>query len=108
MDDALKIANKKHDLVALQIYDEREKELPDAGLVRFRHAETGEIKTIDTSNKEFRMNYKKNWDLKQRQLAESFARSGVDQLWRIAPCKHQLSTCIQSICIYQAQRVCYS
>ena len=78
MDDALKIANKKHDLVALQIYDEREKELPDAGLVRFRHAETGEIKTIDTSNKEFRMNYKKNWDLKQRQLAESFARSGVD------------------------------
>src|SRR5436190_15322815 len=51
MEDALKLANKKHDVVALQIYDEREKELPDAGLVRFRHAETSEVKTIDTSDR---------------------------------------------------------
>ena len=78
LDDALKLANKKHDLVALQIYDEREKEIPDVGMVRFRHAETGEILTVDTRDPEFRLNYKKNWELKQRQLAESFARSGID------------------------------
>lgn len=78
--DALKLANKKHDLVALQIYDEREKELPDAGLIRFRDAETGETKNIDTGNPAFRMNYKKNWDMRQRQLADSFARSGVDNV----------------------------
>ena len=77
-DDALKLANKKHDIVALQIYDEREKELPDVGLVRLRHAETGEVLTVDTSDQRVRLNYKKNWELKQKQLAESFARSGVD------------------------------
>jgi uncharacterized protein (DUF58 family) len=80
MDDALKLANKKHDLVALQIYDEREKDLPDVGLVRLRHAETGEIRTVDTSDAGIRMNYKKNWEIRQKQLADTFARSGVDNV----------------------------
>jgi uncharacterized protein (DUF58 family) len=78
--DALKLANKKHDLVALQIYDEREKDLPDVGMVRLRHAETGELLTVDTSDLRVRMNYKKNWELKQKELADSFARSGVDNV----------------------------
>jgi len=77
-DDALKFASKKHDLVALQVYDEREAELPDAGMIRFRHAETGEIISIDTGKAQVRAAYKKNWLLRQKQLAESFARSGVD------------------------------
>ncbi len=80
LDDALKLANKKHDLVALQIYDERETDLPDVGLVRFRHAETGEMLTVDTSDERIRMNYKKNWALKQKQLADAFAKSGVDNV----------------------------
>jgi len=79
MEDAFKLANKKHDIVALQVYDERETELPDAGIVRFRHAETGEILTVDTSDPRVRSNYKKNWDLRQRYLFETFARSGVDK-----------------------------
>ncbi len=78
-EDALKIANKKHDLVALQIYDERETELPNVGMVRFRHAETGEVLNIDTNSEQVRMNYKKRWDLRQKKLADSFAKSGVDK-----------------------------
>lgn len=78
LDDALKLANKKHDIVALQIYDEREREIPDVGLLRLRDSETGEILTVDTSNDQMRKNYKKNWVLQQRQLADMFARSGVD------------------------------
>jgi uncharacterized protein (DUF58 family) len=80
LDDALKLANKKHDVVAFQVYDEREKDLPDVGMVRLQHAETGEMLMIDTSDQRVRMNYKKNWELKQKQLSESFARSGVDSV----------------------------
>ncbi len=76
--DALKIANKKHDLVALRIYDKREMELPDIGLVKFMDAETGTLKWIDTSDKNVRTHYfaaaKKREDL----LKETFNRSGVD------------------------------
>ena len=78
-EDALKIANKKHDMVALQIYDERETELPDIGMVRLRHAETGEVMNIDTSDLRVRMNYKKQWEIRQKKLADLFARSGVDR-----------------------------
>jgi uncharacterized protein (DUF58 family) len=78
-EDALKLANKKHDVVALQIYDERETNLPDVGLIRLRHAETGDVLNVDTGNEQVRANYKKSWDTRQKQLAESFARSGVDK-----------------------------
>src|SRR6185436_6185948 len=78
-DHALKLANKKHDVVALQVFDERESELPDVGMRRFRHAKTCEAILIDTANPQVRTNYKKNWDVRQRQLADSFARSGVDR-----------------------------
>ncbi|MCX6292469.1 MAG: DUF58 domain-containing protein [Bacteroidetes bacterium] len=78
-EDSLKLANKKHDMVALQIYDERETDLPDVGLVRFRHAETGEVIHIDSSDQRVRMNYKKRWDQRQKELTEVFAKSGVDK-----------------------------
>src|SRR4051812_45301206 len=45
-EDALKLTNKKHDLVCLRIYDERETELPEAGLVRFVNTETNEVMEI--------------------------------------------------------------
>src|ERR1044072_7285440 len=46
--DALKIAGKKHDLVALRIYDRREQELPDIGLIKLADAETGALKWVDS------------------------------------------------------------
>lgn len=79
-EDALKLANKKHDIVALQIYDKRETELPDAGLIRFEDAETGETTLIDSSNKNTREQYKKNWLKHERKIFDAFTRSGVDKV----------------------------
>jgi uncharacterized protein (DUF58 family) len=75
---AMKIANRKHDLVALQIYDERERELPDVGLVRMVDAETGELVWVDTSRKETRIRYATEARKHDAVLSEIFKRAGVD------------------------------
>ncbi len=77
-DDALRIANNKHDLVALRIYDKRETEIPNIGLTRFIDAETGKDMWIDTSNKAVRNQYKQWWEKKTNELTSIFSRSGVD------------------------------
>ena len=75
---ALKIANKKHDLVALKIYDQRERELPNIGLVPLRDAESGKIRMIDTSNKSVRENFaKKSVDF-HSEIEGAFKKSGID------------------------------
>ncbi len=76
--DALKIANKKHDLVALRIYDYREKELPDIGLIKLLDAETGEQKWIDSSNKKVRTHFIAEAKRKDNYLKDLFNKSGVD------------------------------
>jgi uncharacterized protein (DUF58 family) len=76
--DALKIASKKHDLVALRIYDKRELELPDIGLVKFVDAETGTMKWIDTSDKHVRVQYAANAKKHEAYLKDIFNKSGVD------------------------------
>jgi uncharacterized protein (DUF58 family) len=76
--DALKIANKKHDLVTLRIYDKRENELPDVGLVKMMDAETGSIRWIDTSDKKTRLHYSVNAKKREDQLKDAFNKSGVD------------------------------
>lgn len=76
--DALKIANKKHDLVALQVTDLREKELPNVGLVPFFDSESGESKWVDTSDKKVRTTYKANALKRQAELDDLFRKSGVD------------------------------
>ncbi len=81
--DALKIANYKHDLIALQVCDEREKELPDVGLIKLRDAETNRQVWLDTSDKNVRKQYRKTWTEAQQSLKETFTRAGVDhtQIW---------------------------
>lgn len=76
--NALKIANKKHDLVALRIYDKREQELPDIGLVKIVDAESGNYKWMDTSDKKVRTHYAVNARKREDQLKEMFNKSGVD------------------------------
>lgn len=76
--DALKIANKKNDLVALKISDKREQELPNVGLVRMLDAETGKLRWIDTSNPSIRQQYSKTSLKRDARLKEIFNRSGVD------------------------------
>lgn len=77
-DDALKIASKKHDLVGLRIYDERESELPSIGLVQLKDAETGEHVWIDTSDRSIRDSYKNAWETKERIITETLRKVGVD------------------------------
>jgi len=77
-DDALKLANKKHDVVALRIYDERESSLPDMGIIRLLDAETGKLMNVDTGSERFRNEYRKKWEKWEKSMAETFARSGVD------------------------------
>lgn len=77
-EDALKMANRKHDVVALRIYDKRETELPDIGLVRMRDAESDAIKWINTSNAKLRNHYTTMQRKRESVLKDIFNRSGVD------------------------------
>lgn len=76
--DALKIANKKHDLIALRIYDKRELELPNVGLLKLVDAESGQLKWIDTSDKKVRIQYIANAKKHEAFLKDTFNKSGVD------------------------------
>ncbi|MDE5639943.1 MAG: DUF58 domain-containing protein, partial [Odoribacter sp.] len=75
---ALSIANRKHDVVALRVYDRRETELPSVGLMYLTDAETGESMWVDTSDKDLRENYRKYAVIEQKKLTDLFKRSGVD------------------------------
>ncbi|MBP9017790.1 MAG: DUF58 domain-containing protein [Paludibacteraceae bacterium] len=77
-DNELTIANRKHDVVALQVYDERETEMPDIGLVKLKDAETGQRIWIDTADKHLRTYYKHNWGEKQLNLQRAFTKAKVD------------------------------
>jgi uncharacterized protein (DUF58 family) len=77
-ENALTIANKKHDVVALKIYDQREQELPSIGLIKIKDAETGEYSWVDTSNKKVRDKYAGWWRKQEENTTEVFKRSGVD------------------------------
>lgn len=76
--DALKIANKKHDMVALRVIDRRELELPDVGIIKLQDNESGEEKWIDTSDKNFRKQFQVNRLKFEDELKETFTRTGVD------------------------------
>ena len=74
----LQIANRKHDIVAMQVYDVRETELPNIGLVKLKDAETGERIWVDTSDRRLRVAYRNNWGEKQLRLQKTFTKAGVD------------------------------
>ena len=74
----LQIANRKHDVVALQIYDLRARELPDVGLMRVVDAETGHEQYIDTSSRSLRQAHERYWHNRQQQLRDTMTRSNVD------------------------------
>jgi uncharacterized protein (DUF58 family) len=77
-DDAVKIANKKHDIVALRIFDKAETEIPKIGLLKFKDAETGKIKWVDTSSANFQKEIKIQHLKTEGKLKDTFSRAGVD------------------------------
>ncbi len=77
---SLQICNRKHDVVAIQVYDQRAKELPDVGLMKVVDAETGHEQYVDTGSKALRQAYHKYWVNRQSQLEETFNKSNVDHV----------------------------
>jgi uncharacterized protein (DUF58 family) len=78
--NALTIANRKHDIVALQVYDGLETQLPSIGLMKMLDAETGAERWIDTSSRKVRQTYKDWWQKQQESMQTSFNRSKVDNV----------------------------
>jgi len=76
----LTIANRRHDVVAIQVYDKRETELPPVGLIRIKDAETGMEHQVDTSSKATRSVYRQWWLNQQFKLNDDFKKSKVDSM----------------------------
>jgi len=76
--DAIKIANKKHDLVALRIIDKTEMDIPQVGLMKLKDNESGNILWIDTNDKLFRKQFATNKINFESNLKEIFNRAGID------------------------------
>ncbi|MFT6334026.1 MAG: hypothetical protein ACI86M_001602 [Saprospiraceae bacterium] len=77
---ALNIASRKHDIVGIHIYDKSEKQLPNAGLIRMKDAETGSERIIDTSVRKVRDNYAEWFAKHEETFKNSFNKSGSDVL----------------------------
>ena len=78
--NAMTIANSKHDLVAIQVYDRRIASMPEIGLVRFMDAETGEEMYVDTSSPKVQAYQREWWKSQVARLNEIFNKSRVDSV----------------------------
>jgi uncharacterized protein (DUF58 family) len=77
---SLQVANNKHDVAALHIYDRREASLPHVGLVRVHDAESGRERWLDTGSRRLREHYAMKWDSHVEMMNEIFTRAGVDHV----------------------------
>ena len=75
---SLSIANHKHDVIAVQVYDKREAQLPDVGLMRVRDAERGTMRWVNTSSKRVRDSYHRWWYNQQQAVNSTLQRCNVD------------------------------
>ncbi len=76
----LSLLNQRHDVLAIRLWDPREAELPDAGLLVLEDAETGEQIYVDTSDRKFRQRFAEAAKQREAALASAFKRAGVDAL----------------------------
>ena len=76
----LAMSNRRHDLTAITVSDQREQALPDVGFVSFRDAETGEVIEVDTRHPRVRELFASHNDQRSEVLAQQLRRMGVDQL----------------------------
>lgn len=78
--NAMTIANRKHDVVAIQVYDRRLVELPKVGLIKMRDAESGEEMFVDTSSSKVQAAQREWWRTQREKLEETLKKSGVDSV----------------------------
>lgn len=79
-ESALTICNRKHDVIAIQVYDQRAKMLPNVGLLKVLDAETGHEMYIDTGSSKLRKAHAMYWTNRQKQLSDTFNKSNVDHV----------------------------
>ncbi|MBR5465192.1 MAG: DUF58 domain-containing protein [Alistipes sp.] len=80
LDDALKIARGKHDLVGIRIVDPRERELPDVGIIELRDAETDRKVWVDTSSHRVREHYAAAWAARSAEISETLKHNRIDSV----------------------------
>jgi len=76
----IRIAARKHDLIALELYDPREREIPAIGLVPFHDPESGEVHWMDSSSKKFREAFGRTADLQARKREDFFKSVQIDRI----------------------------
>lgn len=76
----LKLLSQRHETLAVRLWDPRETDLPDIGVVMMEDAETGEQLYVDTSDKRFRQRFREAAQQREAALNDAFKRSGVDTL----------------------------
>ena len=76
--NALSIANRRHDLVAIQVYDRRETQLPDVGLIKLQDSERGCEQWVDSSSANVRNRYAAWWNSRQERMLSTLRKSRVD------------------------------
>ena len=80
LEKPLSIFGRRYDLIGLQIYDIREQEMPELGLIHFKNTETGDLILIDSDNTRMRQNYALNWKVFNENLDLMLRRAGVDHV----------------------------
>lgn len=75
---ALSVASNKHDVIGIQVYDKRDSQMPNIGLVRMADLESGEMKWVDTSSKSIRNDYGRWWYNRQQTMSASMMKCRVD------------------------------
>ena len=78
LNDALKIASSRHDIIALKVSDPREKEMPDVGVVELQDAETGRKVWVDTSSSAVRDHYAAAWNEREERTRELLLHNRID------------------------------
>ncbi len=79
-DKGLLIASRRHDVVGMHFYDEKEKNMPNVGLLRVRDNETGELTTIDTGSSKVRTAIRESFLSHRNQFVETFRKTGSDTI----------------------------
>lgn len=74
----IQIAGSRHDFMAMQLYDALDRRLPNVGLMKIADAETGFESIVDTSSSKVRNAYERHWDMRERMISDTFAKSSVD------------------------------
>jgi uncharacterized protein (DUF58 family) len=77
-EDALKIASSKHDIMAINIYDKRDRELPNVGIIEVEDAETGVREWVDTSSRRVRDHWQRSFEERNSAMLKTLSHNRVD------------------------------